>query len=91
VHSGLVGFPELEFPEVGGGVCWVVGPPLNSDRVVCEANVVHSGSRIATAEGRVFVEGTGKLIAHGSTTCIVLSPNGARTTKPCIAAATRSP
>jgi EmrB/QacA subfamily drug resistance transporter len=49
-------------------------------RVVCEAQIVHSGSRVATAEGRVFVESTGKLIAHGTTTCIVLSGDGAPTT-----------
>jgi uncharacterized protein (TIGR00369 family) len=47
-------------------------------RVRCEASVIHSGSRVATAEGRVYAEATGKLIAHGSTTCIVLSPNEAR-------------
>jgi uncharacterized protein (TIGR00369 family) len=52
--------------------------PMTRDtgRVVCEARVVHAGSRVATAEGRVFVEETGKLIAHGTTTCIVLSANG---------------
>ena len=47
-------------------------------RVVCEANVVHSGARVATAEGRIYVEETGKLIAHGTTTCMVLSANGHR-------------
>jgi uncharacterized protein (TIGR00369 family) len=45
-------------------------------RVVCDAKVVHAGSRVATAEGRIYVEETGKLIAHGTTTCIVLSVNG---------------
>jgi uncharacterized protein (TIGR00369 family) len=34
--------------------------------------VVHVGSRVATAEGRL-VDGAGKLYAHASTTCIVLS------------------
>jgi uncharacterized protein (TIGR00369 family) len=48
--------------------------------VLCEATVVHAGSRIATAEGRVFVAETGKLIAHGTTTCIVL--NGAPSPQP---------
>jgi acyl-coenzyme A thioesterase PaaI-like protein len=50
--------------------------------VVCDASVVHSGSRVATAEGRIYAEGTGKLIAHGTTTCIVLSTNGNQTAAP---------
>ena len=51
-------------------------------RVVCEANVVHTGSRVATAEGRVFVEETGKLIAHGTTTCMVLGSETERVAAP---------
>lgn len=39
--------------------------------VRCEGVVVHGGSRVATAEGRVTDEG-GKLLAHGTTTCLVL-------------------
>ena len=31
---------------------------------------------MATAEGRVFAESTGKLLAHGTSTCLVLSANG---------------
>ena len=48
--------------------------PLTSDtgRVVCEAVVIHTGSRIATAEGRVFSTRTGKLIATGTCSCVVL-------------------
>jgi uncharacterized protein (TIGR00369 family) len=55
--------------------------PMTRDtgRIVCEANVVHFGARIATADGRLFAEDTGKLIAHGSTTCIVLSLDGSPT------------
>jgi len=34
--------------------------------------VLHFGSRIATAEGRLE-DATGKLYAHATTTCIVLS------------------
>jgi EmrB/QacA subfamily drug resistance transporter len=45
-------------------------------RVVCEAQVIHGGSRVATAEGRVSVAESGKLIAHGTTTCILLNRNG---------------
>jgi uncharacterized protein (TIGR00369 family) len=35
--------------------------------------VVHLGNRVATAEGRLE-DAAGKLFAHASTTCIVLSP-----------------
>jgi uncharacterized protein (TIGR00369 family) len=38
--------------------------------VRCVANVIHVGGRTATAEGRV-VDASGKLYAHGTTTCIV--------------------
>lgn len=41
--------------------------------VRCEARVIHIGSRVATAEGRV-VDARGKLYAHGTTTCIVVAP-----------------
>jgi uncharacterized protein (TIGR00369 family) len=37
----------------------------------CEARVVHLGTRVATAEGRV-VDTAGKLYAHGTTTCIAV-------------------
>lgn len=36
----------------------------------CEARVIHAGSRIATAEGRV-VGPDGKLYAHGTATCML--------------------
>jgi EmrB/QacA subfamily drug resistance transporter len=45
-------------------------------RVIAEATVVHRGGTVATAEGRVVAEETGKLIAHGTTTCLVMSQNG---------------
>jgi uncharacterized protein (TIGR00369 family) len=38
----------------------------------CEGLVVHGGSRVATAEGRL-VDAAGKLLAHGTTTCLILS------------------
>jgi uncharacterized protein (TIGR00369 family) len=41
-------------------------------RVLAEGHVVHRGRRTATAEGRVFAEDGEKLIAHGSTGCVVL-------------------
>jgi uncharacterized protein (TIGR00369 family) len=42
-------------------------------RVICEAEVVHRGKTVATAEGRIVAEETGKLIAHGTTTCLLFS------------------
>jgi uncharacterized protein (TIGR00369 family) len=52
--------------------------PITSEtgRILCEGTLVHRGGRVATAEGRVFVEANGKLLAHGTTTCLILSPNG---------------
>jgi uncharacterized protein (TIGR00369 family) len=38
--------------------------------VLCEARVLHAGSRVATAEGRV-VDAAGKLYAHGTATCML--------------------
>lgn len=44
--------------------------------VLCEAHVIHVGSRIATAEGRI-VDRQGKLYAHGTATCMLfLSESG---------------
>lgn len=45
-----------------------------SGRVLCEGEVVHRGGKVATAEGRVWVEETGRLHAHGTTTCLILKP-----------------
>ena len=39
--------------------------------VRCEGKIVHSGSRLATAEARLTDAG-GKLLAHGSSTCMIL-------------------
>jgi uncharacterized protein (TIGR00369 family) len=41
-------------------------------RVRCEGVVLHRGGRVATAEGKLIAEDTGKLLAHGSTTCLVI-------------------
>jgi uncharacterized protein (TIGR00369 family) len=42
-------------------------------RVRCEATIVHAGGSIATAQARVTDE-AGTLYAHGTTTCLILSP-----------------
>lgn len=45
--------------------------------ISCEAKVIHSGRSIGTAEGRVTDAG-GKLLAHGSTTCLATFPGQKR-------------
>ena len=37
----------------------------------CEGTVIHKGSRVATAEGKL-TDAAGKLLAHGTTTCLIL-------------------
>jgi uncharacterized protein (TIGR00369 family) len=41
-------------------------------RVLAEGRVVHRGKRTATAEGRLFAESDERLLAHGSTGCVIL-------------------
>ena len=49
--------------------------------VVCEGRVVHRGGRVATADGRLVAEATGKLLAHGTTTCLVTPLDSAQATR----------
>jgi uncharacterized protein (TIGR00369 family) len=49
---------------------------LDTGRILCEGKVVHRGGRVATAEGQVIAERSGKLLAHGTTTCLILSLDG---------------
>lgn len=46
---------------------------LDSGELRCDGRVVHRGGRVATAEGRVVRVGDGKLVAHGTSTCLILS------------------
>jgi acyl-coenzyme A thioesterase PaaI-like protein len=41
-------------------------------RIVCEGQVVHKGSRICTASGAIIKSLDGKLLAHGTSTCLVI-------------------
>jgi uncharacterized protein (TIGR00369 family) len=49
--------------------------PLTRDtgRVLCEANVLYRGRRQATSEAALKAADSGKLLAHGSTTCMILA------------------
>jgi uncharacterized protein (TIGR00369 family) len=43
----------------------------HTGRVLAEGKVVHTGKRTATAEGRLVAESDGRLLAHGTTGCVV--------------------
>jgi len=43
-----------------------------SGRLLCEGRVVHRGSTIATADGRLTMEANGSLLAHGTSTCLIM-------------------
>ncbi|MFN3251197.1 PaaI family thioesterase [Roseibium album] len=45
-----------------------------SGEVFCEGRIVHRGSRLATSEGDLR-DGKGKLIAHGTVSCMILKPS----------------
>jgi uncharacterized protein (TIGR00369 family) len=49
--------------------------PITRDtgRVLCEAKVLYDGRRQATAEANLTAADSGKLLAHGIATCMVLS------------------
>jgi uncharacterized protein (TIGR00369 family) len=49
----------------------------HTGRVLCEGTVVHPGRTIATAEARLVAEATGKLLAHGTATCLLMRADGA--------------
>jgi uncharacterized protein (TIGR00369 family) len=71
VHSVLpagAGYTTLEIK-----VNYVRPMTAETGRVRCEAKLIHLGGRTATAEGRVLDE-SGKLYAHGTTTCIIFRP-----------------
>jgi len=48
--------------------------PISRDtgRVLCEAKVIHRGRRQATAEARLTAAESGKLLAHGQATLMIL-------------------
>ena len=48
--------------------------PITADTglIRCEGIVIHKGARVATAEGKL-TDANGKLLAHGTTTCLILS------------------
>jgi uncharacterized protein (TIGR00369 family) len=45
---------------------------VKTGAVRCEGVVIHRGGRVATAEGKLFAADSEKLLAHGTTTCLVI-------------------
>ncbi|MBC8160451.1 MAG: PaaI family thioesterase [Roseiflexaceae bacterium] len=69
VHSMLsagVAYTTLELK-----INYVRPITASTGRVACTGTVIHSGSRVATAEARL-VDAAGKLYAHATTTCLIL-------------------
>jgi uncharacterized protein (TIGR00369 family) len=50
---------------------------LDTGRVRSEGLLVYRGSTIATAEGKVTAIESGKLLAHGTTTCLIIPDRSA--------------
>jgi uncharacterized protein (TIGR00369 family) len=53
-------------------VRYVRGIGTDTGRVLAEGRVVHAGRRMATAEGRLYAESDGTLLAHATTACQLL-------------------
>ncbi|CCG01849.1 Thioesterase family protein [Blastococcus saxobsidens DD2] len=73
VHTTLpagVGYTTLELK-----VNYVRAVQTNGETLTATGSVIHVGRRTATAEGKV-VDGHGKLIAHATTTCLILQAAG---------------
>ena len=68
IHTTLkagIGYTTVEIK-----VNYVRGMTHTTGPVRAEGKVINVGSRIATSEGRL-VDGAGKLLAHGTTTCLI--------------------
>jgi uncharacterized protein (TIGR00369 family) len=68
VHTTLK--PGFAYTTIELKVNYVRPLRMTTGLVTCEGQVIHVGSRIATAEARL-TDAAGKLYAHGSTTCLI--------------------
>jgi uncharacterized protein (TIGR00369 family) len=62
----------VAYTSLGLEIKYVRPITRETGRVVCTAEVVHRGRRQATAEARLTAADSGKLLAHGTTTCMIL-------------------
>jgi uncharacterized protein (TIGR00369 family) len=46
--------------------------------IICTGQIVHRGARVCTAQAQLTSAGDGKLLAHGTSTCLVTTHSGAR-------------
>ena len=75
VHSTLpagTGYTTLELK-----VNFLRRVTTETGRLRCEGSVIHLGRTVATAEARI-VDGEGELVAHATTTCLVMPPGSER-------------
>ena len=70
VHTTLPAGVGYTTPEVQVRFIRAIAPRPGA--VLAEGEVVHRGSRTATAEGRLIAADSGKLLAHASTTCLLM-------------------
>ncbi len=70
VHSTLAAGYSYATLEIK--INYVRAIASDTGEVHAEGKVINSGKRISTAEGRLF-DAAGKLYAHGTTTCLILS------------------
>ncbi|MEV6702044.1 PaaI family thioesterase [Streptomyces sp. NPDC051453] len=71
VHSTLpagVGYTTLELK-----VNYIRAARTDGQKLTATGTIIHAGRRTATAEGKVL-DDAGKLVAHATTTCIILPP-----------------
>jgi uncharacterized protein (TIGR00369 family) len=78
VHTTLK--PGFAYTTVELKVNYVRPLLMSTGPVEAEGKIIHVGSRLATAEARV-TDATGKLYAHGSTTCMIFPVAEARRAK----------
>lgn len=70
VHTTLAA--DEAYTTVETKVNFVRPITMQTGSVRCEGTVVHRGGRIAIAEGKLVAESDGKLLAHGTSTCLVM-------------------
>ena len=73
VHTVLE--PGVGYTTLDLRVSFVRPLTATTGPVRCEGRVIHVGSRVGTAEGRI-TDADGRIYAHGTATCLILRPEG---------------